>query len=255
MKLKYNHKISNNNKYDLIATTYLSYFVDPVYNHFNRIKLDNFEILECDNHSNAIVTSNWNYKENFSRELKKYEPKYLINFTEKAYNNQPLENIKFKGNYKFMELNLNKIKRFSNYEIKNTEFLKLENKKELDSFVKIIAEVFSDEVSDSNKFYGIFDEYQQISELFVVKYNNEIVGTGHLTHFDNKCTIVDDIAISEKARGKGIATFLMKSLINWSMEKNQNELYLFGSDDAFNIYKKLGFKEDKFWLEQFQFNY
>ncbi len=72
---------------------------------------------------------------------------------------------------------------------------------------------------------------------------------------DNKCTIIDDIAISETTKGKGIATFLMKALINWVLEKNQNELYLFASEKAFNIYKKLGFKEKKFWIEQFQFKY
>ncbi|WP_339021506.1 hypothetical protein [Spiroplasma endosymbiont of Atherix ibis] len=139
MKLKYNQKISNNDKYNLIATTYLSYFVDPVYNHFNRIKLNDFEILECDNHSNAMITSNWNYKSNFSEEIKKYKPKYLINFTEKAYNKEILEDIKFKGSYKFMSLNLNKVKKFSNYEIENTHFLKLDDIKELDSFIKIIT--------------------------------------------------------------------------------------------------------------------
>ncbi|WP_338985469.1 GNAT family N-acetyltransferase [Spiroplasma endosymbiont of Diplazon laetatorius] len=254
MTLKYDSKISENEKYDLIAKAYLSYFADPVYDEVKQIKFENYEVLECKNHSNAIVTSNWNYEIKNFEDVKKYNAKFLVNFTERKYNNQKLDNFRFKGSYKFMSLNLEGYEKLDIQEIENAQFEKLTDRKDLDDFVKIVGDVFSEEGSDNKKFYGIFDEYNELSELFIIKYNQKIVGTGHLINFENKLTIVDDITMSEEVRGKGLATFLMKSLINRCIEMGQKEICLIASEDAFNIYKKLGFEEEGFWLEQFKLN-
>ncbi|AGR41982.1 GNAT family N-acetyltransferase [Spiroplasma diminutum] len=256
MELKYKSKISDIKKYDIIAKVYLSYYVDPIYNEITQNQTENHEVLTFKNHPSSIIKSNWNYEFENLDEVKEFKPKFLTNFTTKEYKNMELTNgIEFKTNYKFMALDLNEKDRYENIEIDKAQFLRVETKDQLDSFVKNVATIFSEEVTDSKKFYGLFEQYQKISDLFIIKYEDEYVGTGHLIHFDDKSTVIDDITMLESVRGKGLATFLMKSLINRCLEKGQKEVYLFGSEMAFNIYKKLGFIEEDFWLEQYKINY
>ncbi len=256
MEFKYKSKISEVKKYDTIAKVYLSYYVDPVNNEINKLEINEHELLSFNDHPTSIIKKNWDYNLEGFNEIKKYSPKFVTNFTNKAYQKQKLINeVKFKINYQFMSLNLSDLQKYEKYSVKKAEFIKVDSKEQLDSFVKIVGTIFSDEVTDSKKFYGIFEEYQKVSELYIIKYDGQYVGTGHLTHFDEKITVIDDIAMLEVARGKGLATFLMKSLINRCLEKGQKEACLFGSKMAFNIYKKLGFKEENFWLEQFKVVY
>ncbi|AUM62518.1 GNAT family N-acetyltransferase [Spiroplasma monobiae] len=255
MKFLYKQKISENEGHDNLGRAYLSYFSDPINDPFEIIKEGNLQLFKFKKHENSIVTINWDYSTEDIDKFNQYSPKFLVNLTNKKYDNQELKGMKFKGGYTFMRLNLKGLTKFDALELEGATFEKMTNSVELDTFVDIVGTVFTSDVTSSKKFYGIFDEYKDLSELFLIKYNKDIVGTGHLIHFDKNSSIVDDIAISEKARGKGLATFLMKSLINWSIDNGKEELCLFGSDEAFNIYKKLGFKEEDFWLEQFELIY
>ncbi|QHX36524.1 GNAT family N-acetyltransferase [Spiroplasma sp. BIUS-1] len=256
MKFRYNESVSKNKKYDIVSKHYINYYTDPTNIELESRKVDNFEILSYKNHSNLIITKEWDYKfENYDV-IMENKIRNIINFTEHKYDGREISNkLKFKDSYKFMALNLSEIDKFKNHDLEEVELVRFKTKEELEKFIEIVNSVFLEEFSDAKKFYGIFDEYKDFSELYLLRYKGEFVGTGHLTHFDNKTTVIDDITVLDSVRGKGLATFLMKSLLNICFERNQEEVYLFGSEMAINIYKKLGFKDEDFWMEQLKLVY
>lgn len=80
------------------------------------------------------------------------------------------------------------------------------------------------------------------AENFVIKLENERVGR-LIIYRDEKQMRIVDIAVLPDFRGKGIASYLIGSLIT-EAEKSQRKLalqVLKTNINAFNLYKKLGF--------------
>jgi len=82
--------------------------------------------------------------------------------------------------------------------------------------------------------------------IFLAKYKNEVVGSCALLKMDDNRYELAKMAVSEKAKGKGIGLLLGKKVIAQAKLLNANKVYLESNTKlvpAINLYKKLGFKQ------------
>lgn len=85
--------------------------------------------------------------------------------------------------------------------------------------------------------------------LFIVRYEDTIVGTGSvlvedkLIHDIGRAAHIEDIVIDKDFRGLGLAKHLMEVLIQCSKDEGCYKIILDASDDVKMFYEKLGFKQ------------
>jgi len=85
--------------------------------------------------------------------------------------------------------------------------------------------------------------------LFVVRYEDTVVGTGSilvedkLIHDIGRASHIEDIVIDEAYRGLGLAKHLMIKLIQCSKDEGCYKIILDASDDVKLFYEKLGFSQ------------
>ena len=78
--------------------------------------------------------------------------------------------------------------------------------------------------------------------------NNTISGVASL-HIINKLTrtlgLIEDVAVNENYRGKGIGKKLVQKLIELASEKKCDKIVLNSSEKNSTFYKKIGFKKNQ----------
>ena len=89
----------------------------------------------------------------------------------------------------------------------------------------------------------IESEFIAKTPFFVAYINQKPVATGSLHFSDNNHAGIYDILVLEEHRGQGIATYMMKYLINFCQQKAIRQVSLSTSSTyGYRIYEKLGFK-------------
>ncbi len=89
----------------------------------------------------------------------------------------------------------------------------------------------------------IESEFIARTPFFVAYINQKPVATGSLHFSDNNHAGIHDVLVLEEHRGQGIATYMMKYLINYCQQKGIGQVGLStSSDPGYRIYEKLGFK-------------
>lgn len=85
-------------------------------------------------------------------------------------------------------------------------------------------------------------------QLFVVRYEDRVVGTGSvliedkLLHNVSKVAHIEDIVIDSEYRGLGLARLLLNELVEYSKQQKVYKIILDASDNVKEFYEKLGFK-------------
>jgi ribosomal protein S18 acetylase RimI-like enzyme len=129
----------------------------------------------------------------------------------------------------------------------NLRFVFLMDRYSLDKNEKIEIEnslkIYFDEHINKNDFIGIVGEYNGnvVSTAYLIIYNKPAT----LSNLYGKVGTLVNVYTYPEYRKKGIAKKLIKEIINEG--KNQGIKYfdLFASEEGYNIYKELGFKDIK----------
>lgn len=82
--------------------------------------------------------------------------------------------------------------------------------------------------------------------IFFARQDQEILGTVALMKMEDDVYEFTKMAVSTKARGKGIGQQLMQYTIDYARAQNWKELIIYTNstlEDAVHIYKKYGFEE------------
>ena len=82
--------------------------------------------------------------------------------------------------------------------------------------------------------------------IFMAAYDGKIVGTCALIKMDSKTYELAKMAVTEKARGKGIGWLLGQSAINKARELRAETIFLESNtvlEPAIKLYQKLGFRK------------
>ncbi|MBM7608569.1 ribosomal protein S18 acetylase RimI-like enzyme [Lysinibacillus composti] len=100
-------------------------------------------------------------------------------------------------------------------------------------------------------------EDPEVEEIFVAKYNGEIVGSASLyassdtaykgSQYGVNYTLLRYLAVSPNHRGLGIARSLLEVGIHYTYEKDEEYMYLFTGEimtSAIRLYEKFGFERD-----------
>lgn len=118
---------------------------------------------------------------------------------------------------------------------------------------KIIADIDADTIRKN--LYTYFNKHLSADLIaFIAKENNEIISTAFLViiekpanpNFINGRTgEILNVYTRKNYRKLGIATNLIKNIILYTKENNIDLLELKATNDGYNLYKKLGFNEEK----------
>lgn len=87
---------------------------------------------------------------------------------------------------------------------------------------------------------------KQSGFIFLALYNSEVVGTCALLNQGNAVFELAKMAVTPRAKGRGIGYLLGKAVIDKAHSINAKQLYLESNtllQPAINLYKKLGFQE------------
>jgi GNAT superfamily N-acetyltransferase len=82
--------------------------------------------------------------------------------------------------------------------------------------------------------------------IFYAKFNNEIVGTVSLIKSGQDVFELGKMAVTEKAQGHGVGTFLLEFCLKFAKENSMKSLILYSNRkllSAIHLYKKYGFHE------------
>jgi GNAT superfamily N-acetyltransferase len=125
-------------------------------------------------------------------------------------------------------------------QITELEILQVLTKEQLDDFISIL-EIY-DPIAVS-----IYSKLQvaqlQNQEKLFIGYRNNIPAVISILFSENKIAGIFSLITTEKERGKGLGSDMMKFLMNFA--KNEGALYTSlsaSSDSGYRIYKRLGFK-------------
>ena len=118
---------------------------------------------------------------------------------------------------------------------------------------KTIADIDADTIRKN--LYTYFNKHLSTDLIaFIAKENNEIISTAFLViiekpanpNFINGRTgEILNVYTRKNYRKLGIATNLIKNIILYTKENNIDLLELKATNDGYNLYKKLGFNEEK----------
>jgi ribosomal protein S18 acetylase RimI-like enzyme len=128
------------------------------------------------------------------------------------------------------------------------------SKKDIKEIGKLMFEEFSkppfnekvkfDSVLKSLKFYF------KIGEIFIAKEKNQIMGVLVFKieqYWEGKVIIIEDLAVKEEFKGRGVGKNLIEKLEKYSKENNIKRILLSTHirTPALSFYKKIGFKITK----------
>lgn len=119
---------------------------------------------------------------------------------------------------------------------KNNDFINLV--KQLDAYLKITD-------GDEHDFYNQFNSIDVISHVVVAYLNNKPVGCGALKQYDDNSVEIKRMYTTKEARGKGVATEILKELENWTKELGIASCILetgIRQIEAVQFYKKNSYK-------------
>lgn len=114
----------------------------------------------------------------------------------------------------------------------NSDFIDLV--KQLDAYLKITD-------GDEHDFYNQFNSIDKLNHTVVAYIENQPVGCGAFKEFDKTSVEVKRMFTSSEARGKGIATLILKELEDWAAELNYSSCVLetgIRQVEAVQFYKK-----------------
>lgn len=114
----------------------------------------------------------------------------------------------------------------------NSDFIDLV--KQLDAYLKITD-------GDEHDFYNQFNSIDKLNHTVVAYLENQPVGCGAFKEFDKTSVEVKRMFTSSEARGKGIATLILKELEDWAAELNYSSCVLetgIRQVEAVQFYKK-----------------
>ena len=130
---------------------------------------------------------------------------------------------------------------------------------ELHKVQAIFTDSFRGEVNSSHikrrmnrmrQFYYFFRPLTRISpwaknlfNIYVIKYNDIIVGFSQLSYINYKELHIDYIAIHKQYRGQGLGTWALRKLLNDVADANKLDVVLEvkSGNAAYHLYKRLGF--------------
>lgn len=94
-----------------------------------------------------------------------------------------------------------------------------------------------------------------VFEFFVAEVDNEILGTAifyyRYSTWKGKAIYLEDLVVSESARGKGYGKLLLDAIVMEAKETNSKQVrwqVLDWNEPAINFYKKLGADLDAEWI-------
>ncbi|MDA0757321.1 MAG: GNAT family N-acetyltransferase [Bacteroidetes bacterium] len=120
----------------------------------------------------------------------------------------------------------------------------LENK-DIDQVVKLWINSFSDRYDQAINHNHISDTK---STTLVSVENKTVTGVASLYVIEKltrKLGLIEDVAVNEKFRGKGIGKRLVRKLIEIAAAKNCDKTVLNSSEDNLEFYNKLGFDKNE----------
>ena len=118
----------------------------------------------------------------------------------------------------------------------------------LDSDTDFIFKLLKENMLESfNRHWGFwndksFEKTHRINNIRIIEY--ETVRVGYIDFkFKSDCGYVNDIQLSEKFKGKGLGTFIMKLVEEETLAHDLNRICLkvFKDNRAVELYKRLGY--------------
>ncbi|HFK5544364.1 TPA: GNAT family N-acetyltransferase [Elizabethkingia anophelis] len=104
----------------------------------------------------------------------------------------------------------------------------------------------------------LIDQYLTSGELYLAKYNNEIIGCYVLYPWDFETTEIKNIAVAEKFQNQGIGGQLLKDAILKAKNKFYKKLFIGtgnSSTGQLYLYQKYGFRITDIRKNSFKDNY
>jgi predicted GNAT family N-acyltransferase len=86
------------------------------------------------------------------------------------------------------------------------------------------------------------DEYENVSEHFVIYIEDQAVGAGRLRPLSEHEAKIERICIDQSQRGKGLGVLIMREVENTAQQKGITTLLLHSQDHAESFYSNLGYK-------------
>ncbi|TYA65972.1 GNAT family N-acetyltransferase [Seonamhaeicola marinus] len=108
----------------------------------------------------------------------------------------------------------------------------------LNAYLKVVD-------GDDHDFYHQFNSIDMLNHVVVAYVNQEPVACGAFKPYDSNTTEIKRMFTKTDARGKGIASLILKELETWSKEEGYQSCVLeTGKEqiDAVSFYKKLNYK-------------
>lgn len=115
-------------------------------------------------------------------------------------------------------------------------------------FKKLVALLNIDLAKRDGEDYSFFEQFNKIKAIkyVVVIYENDIpLGCGAIKHFKETTMEVKRMYTTEKSRGKGIASRILKELENWAKELSYKNCILetgIRQPEAIGLYLKNGYE-------------
>tara|TARA_B100000212_G_scaffold230753_1_gene175392 strand:+ start:4001 stop:4438 length:438 start_codon:yes stop_codon:yes gene_type:complete len=138
-----------------------------------------------------------------------------------------------------------------NIQIKKAEKIYLSQIVEL---LQVISNFYPDQNIEKNNWESFINQkgvYGYIAiDSYVENFDKQLVGFGTL-HLSRKVRggvigFIEDIAITENYRGKGIGKLILKNLIRKAKEESCYKLVLECKENKLGFYEKIGFKKSGF---------
>lgn len=151
------------------------------------------------------------------------------------YSSEPVGKL-YKIKKKKYDLNLNN----------HIDIVKIDNIGKLKLWCNIVTKIFEIDANNYNNFYKILQKSilneKSIMDLYLLKFDSKPICTAALLKGKLSAGIYW-VATLANQRRCGFATLLTKFLINEAKDNNYNYVTLQSSQMAYDLYKKIGFKE------------
>lgn len=111
---------------------------------------------------------------------------------------------------------------------------------EIQNLQAIRKQVFQDE--QNVPFELEFDGKDEVSEHFLAYWQGKAVGTARLRFLETQTAKIERLAVLKEARGKNIATQLMRAVLTRAKEKQAKQAIANAQTYIQGLYQKLGFE-------------
>jgi GNAT superfamily N-acetyltransferase len=105
---------------------------------------------------------------------------------------------------------------------------------------------------DEHAFFSQFNGLENLKNVVIYSYDNQVVGCGALKKIDSKTAEVKRMFVHPDFRGKAIASKILHELENWAIELNYNSLILetgTNNPTAIALYQKSGYNQIENYLQ------